>query len=123
MEEKDTNQEKISNLKYFSDMVGGNKVVLLDVINTFLEQTKEEWNLLDNAVELHDFEQISKIAHLMKSTVSVMGAKVITHLLEELQNSSKLGVDIEQIKTILIQLRNYYEKCTNEIKAERENYV
>lgn len=123
MEEKDTNQEKISNLQYFADLVGGNKVVLLDVIDTFLIQTKEEWNSLDKAVEQHDFEQISKIAHLMKSTISVMGAKVITHLLEELQNSSKLRVGIEQIKTILIQLKNYYETCTNEIKAERENYV
>lgn len=123
MERTNSNQDKISNLEYFANLVGGNKDVVRDVIDIFLSQSVEEWNSLDNAVEQCDFERISKIAHGMKSTVSVMGAKVITPLLEEIQYSSKPGANMEQIKSIIVQLRNYYKKCTDEIIAERVNYI
>ncbi len=123
MERNDSNQEKISNLGHFAGLLGGNKEVLREVIDTFLSQSVEEWNSLDNAVEKCDFDRISMIAHGMKSTVSVMGAKIITVLLEEIQTTSKSAAHIEQIKTQILQLRNYYKKCTDEIKSERENYI
>lgn len=60
-----------------------------DIFEAFLETYKEEYNLLQKAVESSEFAEVKRVAHKMKPTFAMVGLPELSTYLEKLE---RLGV-------------------------------
>ncbi len=116
-------EEKICNLNYLSDTMGGNKKLMAEIIEVFLLQVPEELQAIDDAIKIVDYVIIKNYAHSMKSTVSIMGMSVLMPVLQEMEDLGAKANDIEKIKQLNQKLNIMCQQAIEEIKNEELNYV
>lgn len=126
--QKENNQteqptNKVCDLRYLSDMMGGKNNLITGVIDTFIKQIPEELNTISNAIENNNFPVIKSFAHTMKSSVSIMGITVLTPILIEMQTLGEKGINIERIKELNQTLQSIGNIAIEEIKKEKINYA
>jgi chemotaxis protein histidine kinase CheA len=121
----------VCNLSYLAEMTGDKKEAMLEIMNVFIKQISEELNTLDDAIIKADYATIKKVAHSMKSTVSVVGIALLKPVLLELEDLGQKAIDgsipittsIETIKRLNGQLHSLCTQAIVEIEAEKLNYV
>ena len=116
-------ENKVSDLGYLSETMGGNKKLINEIIDVFLKQAPEELSALNNAVEKTDYATIKNISHTMKSSVSIMGISSVASVLKELEELAKSGTYIEKIKLLNNNLNTICNRAIEEIKKEKSNYI
>ncbi len=114
---------KISNLDYFSDLVSGDKEMILEIIDTFLTQIVDESGILYKAIIDIDYKTIKTSSHNMKSTLSIVGAVSLLPLLNEIEDLAIEESNIETISEQTNDLKIYIKRIVEEIKEDRENYI
>ena len=119
--QSDSLGENVCDLKYLSDMMGGKKSLIQDIIDAFLKQIPEELAGINEAVLNVDYANIRKIAHTMKSTVSIMGITTLTPILIEMEKLGASAANIEKIVQLNMKLDTICKKAINEI--EKLNYI
>lgn len=108
--------ENVCDLKYLSDMMGGKKSLIKEIMDAFLKQIPEELTAINEAVLNVDFQNIRKIAHTMKSTVSIMGIASLNPILVEMERLGAAATDFEKIKQLNVELGIICNKAVDEIK-------
>lgn len=122
--------ETICNLSYLTEMTGGKKTLIQEIIGVFLQQVPKELKSINDAILKTDFITIKNFAHTMKSSVSVMGIASLTPILNEMEELSKQATDsltplatsIEKIKQLNEQLNSITKRAIEEIESEKHNY-
>lgn len=115
--------EKVCNLKYLDEMMGGKKNLIIGIIDAFLIQIPEELKCMEEAVENSNFIDVRKFAHTMKSTVSIMGISSLATILQELENLGAEEKNIERIGILNEQLKMICDSAIKEIETIRINYI
>jgi HPt (histidine-containing phosphotransfer) domain-containing protein len=115
--------ENVCNLQYLIDMMGNKKPLINGIMNSFLEQIPEELKSIEDAIEKTDYAIIKSFAHTMKSSVSIMGISILTPILQEMENLSKVATGIEKIKELNLQLNSICKQAIKEIETEKINYA
>lgn len=115
--------ERVSNLSYLSETMGGNKKLIKEIMDVFLKQAPEELSTLNKAMEKKDYVMIKNVAHTMKSSASIMGISALTNILKEMEEMAKGGINIEKIKPLNDQLNIICKQAIEEIEKEKPNYV
>ncbi len=115
--------EKICNLHYLSEMMGGRKQVIKEIMDAFLKQIPEELQSMNTAITERDYATVKNFAHTMKSSVSIMGISVLTPVLQEMEDLSARATDIKKIEELNLRLTALCTKAIEEVETEKCNYI
>ncbi|HZH64468.1 MAG TPA: ATP-binding protein [Flavisolibacter sp.] len=92
-------------LNYLEELSGGDKTFEKQILQQFLQQTPEELNQLQQAVDSEAYDTIKQTAHSLKSTVGYMGLTEELHpyltRLEQAATAGKtdaMNVDLDYVK-------------------------
>ncbi len=121
--ESEKNIDKVCNLNYITEIMGGDKHLIKEIIDVFLKQVPEELQSINDAIIKTDYAVIRKFAHTMKSSVSVMGITALTPVLQEMEDLGAKVTGIEKIKELNQKLNLICKQAIEEIESEKHNYV
>lgn len=116
-------KEKVVNLNFLVESVGGNKEVIRETIDIFLSQVPEDMNIINDAVSKTDYQRIKNYAHKMKSTASLIGMREVEPILVEMESLGAAKKEIEKIISLNKKLNEFMEQGIQEIEQERLNYL
>lgn len=114
--------EKVCNLTYLNEMMGGKKPLICEIMDAFLKQVPEELQAIENAIHLSEFQIIKNFAHTMKSSVSIMGISKLTPVLQEMEDLGGKSENIERIRQLNGTLNSICKEAISEIEIEKRNY-
>ena len=114
--------KKVYNLKYVNEATGGKKSLIKEILDAFLSVVPEEMDLINIAVSETDYDTIKRIAHRMRSSVSIMGITELEPILKEMESLGNEAKCIDEIKQLNIRLNSICKKAFEEIRIEKENY-
>lgn len=115
--------EKVSNLGYLSETMGGNKKLIKEIMGVFLKQAPDELANLNEAVINKNYLKIKNVTHTMKSSASIMGIYSLSDILKEMEELARIGTNIEKIKLLNSKLNSICNQAIEEISKEMSNYV
>ncbi len=118
----DHENHKLVDLTLLEKTMRGNKKVILETIEIFLEHLPENLEGIKEGVEKHDFGMIRRNAHTMKSSVSILGINKIQEVLEEMERlaASESGMErIMELKNSILLLSN---RAVAEIEQLKDQY-
>ena len=113
--------EKLVDLSTLEKTMRGNKKVILETLEIFLEHLPENLEGIADGVNREDFAMIRRNAHTMKSSVSILGISKIQTLLEEMERLAASESKIERIielKNSLTLLSDHSVKEIEELKTQ-----
>ena len=121
-ETETTNKKKLVNFEYFSDLVGGKKDIMKELIDLFLKQLPEEMLILDSAIKNTDYVTIKNTAHKMKSSIAIFSIDILGDILQEMEVIATLAIDIEKLRQLNDRFRVLCKPVFEEIEKEKINY-
>jgi HPt (histidine-containing phosphotransfer) domain-containing protein len=108
-------------LSYLREMSGGNKELIVEMINIFTSQVKEFGNEMDELLKNNQFELLGKLAHKAKSSVSIMGLADLAVRLKDLENAANQGKKIETYAPIIDSFKNTTSEAVKELEVVAQN--
>ena len=87
----------VIDMEYLRSLSKGDEAFEKNMMKAFSEQVPRELNDLKNAIHLKDYKRIESSAHTIKSTVSYLGLRQITPLLEQIETDSRTQDGISRI--------------------------
>ena len=115
--------KNICNLTYLSELMGGKKHLIEEIMDVFLKQVPEELQSINDAIEKINYATIKGVAHTMKSSVSIMGISVLIPILQEMEDLGSNGTSIEKIKELNRKLILLCNQAIEEIKIEKSKFI
>jgi HPt (histidine-containing phosphotransfer) domain-containing protein len=113
----------VCDFKYLSEIMGGKKSLINEIMEVFLKQVPEELKAINEAILGEDYGTIKKVAHTMRSSVSIMGISVLTPVLQEMENLGAGGTDIKRITKLAQELTSICAQATEEVEKQKCNYI
>ena len=115
--------DDIIDLNEFLDRVQGDKELLVELFDIFIQDFQDKRNVLKEAVVKKDFEQIKSVAHSLKGASGNISAKPLRATFLQLEEMIKTNQwkDAEQILTNMDRQFSDLQKCINEIKTQFKN--
>ncbi len=107
--------EKVCNIDYLVNVTRGNKEMMNNIIQVFLEETPDELSALDDAIKKSNYTVISDIVHKVKSSFSILGISVLESVFEKMENLGTLSTGIEIISGLNQQVNTVFNKVKNEM--------
>lgn len=108
--------EKVCNLRYLFDATSGNKKIVKDIIDIFLEETPGELSALQLAIKNTDYSLISDIAHKIKSSFSLLGIAVLEPVFAEMEQLGNNASGIEKIVLLNLRVNIIFNLAKEEMK-------
>jgi len=108
-------------LSYLREMSGGNQSLILEMIDIFKDQVKEFAEDLETHYENKDFEQLGKLAHKAKSSISIMGLNELATDLKTLELLVKAGKDQDKYQQIIDKFKFETLEAVNELNEVTNN--
>lgn len=108
-----TNEYKYINLAYMQEISGGSKEYEQTVTAQFLEIVPADLEKMQAAWEEKDLAKLHRLAHTMKTSVSVMG---LNTALEQVLDTIELSEDEKQVGDKLQELIDYCRHALEEAK-------
>lgn len=114
--------ENKCNLNYLSEVMGGKKNLIKEVLDAFLKQVPQELEYLNDVISKEDFQKIINISHTMKSSLSIVGASGVLPLLNKIERLGALKENIQDIKELGNELDLMCKEIIEEIKKEYQTF-
>lgn len=108
-------------LSYLREMSGGNKELVLEMISIFKTQVDEFGRDMDQLLAEEKHDQLGKLAHKAKSSVSIMGLNELAIRLKELENSACAGKNIASYKGIIDLFKQETKDAVKELEMVTQN--
>jgi HPt (histidine-containing phosphotransfer) domain-containing protein len=102
-------------------MSGGNKELILEMISIFSTQVKDFGSEMDELLSEKKYEQLGKLAHKAKSSVSIMGLNDLAQRLKDLENSAAQQKNIDSYAPIIDSFKNKTLEAVKELEIVAEN--
>ncbi len=103
------------NLDYLHELSGNDADFEKVMMEQFIQQTPEEINALQSAIESNDLVTAKKIAHSLKSTVSYMGLAAELHPYLQDIEKAVLASDTSEIPAKFAHVKLVAEEAVKEI--------
>ncbi|MBK6834324.1 MAG: Hpt domain-containing protein [Bacteroidetes bacterium] len=113
---------KVCNFGYLTEMMGNKKSLVKEIIDAYILQVPEELETLSAAVEKIDYPTIKRLAHTIKSSVSIMGMSTATPILQEMENLGTACSNISRINELNENLKLICQRAIEEINLEIVKY-
>lgn len=115
--------EKVSNLTYLNQTMGGNKKLVKEIIDVFLKQAQEELPSINMAINDGNYADIKRHADAIKSSANIMGILSMVPILNQMEDMAKGERDIAQIRKLGPALNAIYKQAVEEITVSRKEYI
>ncbi|MDR0336079.1 MAG: Hpt domain-containing protein [Planctomycetaceae bacterium] len=100
------------------EQCGGSKMVVESVLNEFLVQVPNDTTEMENQLANGDLLAVSKAAHRLKGTASVLGASKLHPLCAALELAGKQGNADESAK-IYSELKIVAQQCVDAVPVAK----
>jgi HPt (histidine-containing phosphotransfer) domain-containing protein len=120
--QSDKENIKVCNFEYLTEMMGNKKSLVKEIIDAYILQVPDELGELNAAVERADYPTIKKLAHTIKSSVSIMGMNIAVPILQDMENLGASLTDINRINELNGSLKLICKQAMNEINIEILKY-
>jgi HPt (histidine-containing phosphotransfer) domain-containing protein len=104
---------EIINPEMFEEQMGGDRELMVEIIDLFLEERKRQEIEMREALQAREFELLSRLAHTIKGSLGSLHASKSRYHAQELETASKHG-DTEKLGSLLTSL----EKDLAELEPE-----
>ncbi len=108
-------------LSYLREMSGGNKELVLEMITIFAEQVKDFGTEMDQLYASRQYEQLGKLAHKAKSSVSIMGLSDLARMLKDLETSAIQGKNKESYPVTIENFKKTTGEAVKELDIVAQN--
>jgi HPt (histidine-containing phosphotransfer) domain-containing protein len=104
---------EIINPEMFEEQMGGDRELMVEIIDLFLEERKRQEIEMREALQAREFELLSRLAHTIKGSLGSLHASKSRYHAQELETASKHG-DTDKLGSLLTSL----EKDLAELEPE-----
>ncbi len=109
---------------YLLDFAAGDSGFILEMIDTYLQDTPRQLKILGEAEKIPDWEQVWKVAHKLLSSTRFMGAIAMVDIVTEIEHLGKASeVDAAKISVLIEELQSQYLLANEELKLMRSEYL
>lgn len=118
---RDINHKMKTDLTYLKNMSAGNKDLILEMIEIFRVQVAEFAADMDVFLENKEYENLGRLAHKAKSSISIMGLNELAKELKTFENSAKAGIDIEKFPVFINKFKDETLEAVKELEEVSQN--
>ena len=108
-------------LRALDQLIGGDRAVLIEILDAFLEDAPERLGDLDRAAETGDEVAASRAAHTLKSNGRTFGASELAELCQELESAARAG-DLESVRRRLPELNECWTRTRGALLGLRNDH-
>lgn len=112
-------------LTYLKNMSAGNKELVLEMIGIFKNQVDEFVSDMYSLYKEGSYEQLGRLAHKAKSSISIMGLNELAKELKSFELKAKAGEQVEDypafIKRFELETADAVKEL-NDVSNNLENY-
>jgi HPt (histidine-containing phosphotransfer) domain-containing protein len=108
-----------TDLTYLKNMSAGNKDLFIEMINIFKSQVDEFNEGMDKSLNDKDYEQLGRLAHKAKSSISIMGLEELAGELKSFETLAKSGEEVEKYPAFIQK----FKKDTREAVEELDEVI
>ncbi|RZK21099.1 MAG: Hpt domain-containing protein [Pedobacter sp.] len=112
-------------LSYLTEMVGHNPEFMIEVFDTFIEQTPFYLAELEDALSNENWDKVGNCAHKIKPTFSYVGRNDVKDFVHSIEHNARNQIDLEQIpadverlKGLLVHIYAQLEMAKKEIQSK-----
>ncbi|WP_316807261.1 Hpt domain-containing protein [Pedobacter agri] len=108
-------------LSYLTEMVGHNPEFMIEVFDTFTEQTPFYLAELEDALSKNDWDRVGHCAHKIKPTFSYIGRNDVRDFVQSIEHNARKQISLEQIPADVDQLKVILVQIYAQLDAARKN--
>jgi len=105
------------NLDIIHSFLGKNEDAIYEVLQTFLNDTRTNMQLLEETVTSNDYEQVNQVAHRMLPMFRQLKVKESVSILEKMELATSENMDSETLSKSLRQLKINVKALVEEMEA------
>jgi CheY-like chemotaxis protein len=117
-EKTEINQDKLYNLSMIESVSGGDKVFIKKMIVLFIEMVPVNVEQLNAAAQTQNWEQVSKLAHKLKSTIDSMAIKSIQQDVRAVEMNAKQKTSLDELPGIIEKIQQVINSCIEQLQEE-----
>lgn len=106
------------NLDYLDMMSDGDDEMKKTMLDMLFEELPTEIAKMRELTDACDWNELTSVAHKMKSTLSFVGCDAMTNSNTEIELISKAATDTEKIPALMTTLESNLDNVMNELKIE-----
>ena len=119
--DRDINHRMKTDLTYLKNMSAGNKDLVLEMIGIFKQQVKEFIVDMNKFLIDNDYENLGRLAHKAKSSISIMGLNDLAIELKNFENKAKAGLDTDEYPIFIEKFKIETTDAISELDEVAEN--
>jgi len=108
----------VADVSRLEKMIGSDQVQLNIMLDKFLEITPSYLAELNKGDLANDHEAIAVSSHKIKSSIDLVSAPVLRGLILKINQTSRKGGDINEIKLLIKQFNTYYKLLETQLRQE-----
>ncbi|HZK64727.1 MAG TPA: response regulator [Puia sp.] len=117
----DANGSDLYDLTMIRSVSGGDPVFIKKMILLFIETVPQNVKELVDATDTQNWEQVSKMAHKLKSTVDSMGIKAIHGDIRKVEADAKARTNLDHLPYMVKQVETIVSLCIRQLHKEVAN--
>jgi len=112
--------KKLFDLANLSEMLGGDKNAIYQMVKIFLQATPESMNELNICYKKNDLNGVSKLAHKLKSSIDIFCVNDIKQDIRRLENNTRDNINIDELPDLVQKINTILTLTIEQVKAEKE---
>ena len=108
-------------LSYLKNMSAGNKDLVLEMIDIFKKQVVEFNTGMDDLFAKKNFEDLGRLAHKAKSSISIMGLNDLAVELKTFENLARAGEKEDTYPDFINRFKKETEEAIEELNEVVKN--
>ena len=109
---------KMYDLTMIKSVSGGDDEFIKKMVVLFIETVPQNVQELKNNLQNANWEQVSKDAHKLKSTVDSMGIKSLKTIIRTVEANAKQKILLEEIPSLINKIDNDINECVRQLRKE-----
>lgn len=113
----------LPDLSYLTDMLGNNPALIIEVLDTFLQQTPISIAEMEGALAAKNWEKLANDAHKIKPTFIYIGRADLKDFIQEIESNARNKIDQEQIYHDFKRLKKLMLLLYQQLEDVKKNQV
>lgn len=106
------------NLSYLNEISGGDKDFILDMIQTFVNNSPNEISDLENLAETQKWEKLGESSHKFAPGLQFMGIVTLRPVINQIEEYAFDKKNLEKIPELLTRLKSECSLICEELKKD-----
>lgn len=108
-------------LSYLIKMVGHNPTFMIEVFDTFIDQTPVYLTELDSALASKDWDMVANSIHKIKPTFSYIGRDDIKDFVQEIEQNARNKENVEEIPANVSRLKDLLQHVYAQLEEAKKD--